>query len=136
MASPVYAFAVWRYANAYLDKASSDEKGWMIVLFPLLSIPPLISWMKIAAPISLALASRNAAVKVIILLIALFSAIEMDVTSFALFDVPDPQIQAVSFIGDLTPSFFKIGIWALVGIGALLSYTIHKRPGRSAVTNG
>ncbi len=92
-------------------------KGWLFVLFPVLAIPPLVPWLKIAVPASLGFALPHPMAKGIVLVGALFFSITANVTSRDPGDVP----QELSAIGSMSPAMFKLGIWVLVGVGALVA---------------
>jgi hypothetical protein len=110
----------------FWETANSEMKGWLFFLFPVLAIPPLVPWLKIAIPASLGFSLHQPIAKIIVLVGALFFTIEADVAGLDKVDVAEE----VSAIGSLSPAMFKLGIWVLAGIGALVarsSFTINKK---------
>jgi hypothetical protein len=129
LSSPLYFLAVWSYATAFWQTADSNMKGWMFFLFPVLLIPPFVPWLKIAFTASLGFALPHPIAKVLVLVSALFFAINTDVTGR---DVSGQGQLDVPAIGNMSPAIFKFGIWVLVGVGALVARSTFAKPNKSS----
>ena len=110
----VYALAIYSYSTAYLASASSDEQGWMFVLFPLLMLPPGLAWAKIALPAAAGLAFQHPAAKAAGAFGALLVSTAADVIGH--YETP--------LIGTLNPFLFKTAVWIAAAIGSVIALRI------------
>jgi hypothetical protein len=121
----VYLFAVWNHIEAYLAEASSEQIGWLVVLFPVLFLPALLPWLALAVPISVGFAISHPG-KVFVLIGCFLLTFQIDISSIAYFSREfGGADRATADIGNISPILFKVGIWIMAGLGAFLSHRKH-----------
>jgi hypothetical protein len=110
---PLYFIAVWSIGSSYLNSASPEEQGWMVVFFPILFIPPLLPWLSIAVPAAFALAFRHVPTLPLATLASLASSRwaveEFFVPRATEFDTD----RMTSYIGTINVTTFVIGVWVI-----------------------
>lgn len=115
-----YFLAVYSYSVAYWGAADSDDKGWLIILFPMLLLPPGLAWLKIALPAAAGLAFQHPAARAGGIFLALLLGAATDVRGT--YEIP--------LIGTLDPFLFKLTVWATAAIGAAIALKVFKSEDR------
>ncbi len=126
MTSAVYWVAVYSFATEYWNRATGDMKGWLIILFPLLLLPPLVAWAKVAVPCALAAAVPHPAFRAILALIAIGLTAMLDISGIDPATAISTSRPPLPAIGLITPWVFKSTVYGLAILGYLVSYRVFR----------